>query len=67
MSEYNTQPTIQTLLEEMQKGFAAMKGEFDAVHSEIGEIKRKMIRQDERIDNFIEEVIDLKRKLRSTV
>lgn len=67
MSEYDTKPTIESVLEKMAAGFAQMNSRFDGLEARLDRLEKRMIREDERIDNFIEEVIDLKRTLRSTV
>jgi septation ring formation regulator EzrA len=81
MSEYNTQPTIQTLLEEMQKGFAAIAERFDevyvrldrietrldAIEARLTRIERRQSNQDATLDAFIEQVIEMKRDLKHPV
>jgi hypothetical protein len=42
MSEYNTQPTMQTLLEEMRAGFAAAAEQFKIIHTRLDRIEAKM-------------------------
>jgi hypothetical protein len=71
MPDYDTKPTLETLLEEIRKGFAAVTAEINDVHvdltSQIGKLERTQKRQDEKIDLFIAEVIELKRQMRHPV
>lgn len=74
MSDYDTRPTIETLLEEMKKGFAAFAEELTIIKADILEIKemlsrqgRRQANQDARLDDFIAEVIELKRDLKHPV
>jgi septal ring factor EnvC (AmiA/AmiB activator) len=56
MSEFNTQPTIQTLLEEMQKGFAAVAEQFNEVFRRLDMIEMKIDRLNNRLLNLEAEV-----------
>jgi hypothetical protein len=78
MSDYDTKPTIETLLEEVKKGFAAVAAEFTVIRAQIndvhidlitqiGRLERRQTLQDEKIDLFIAEVLDLKRQMRHPV
>lgn len=67
MPDYDTRPTIETLLEEMKKGFAAMAEQFNEVFHRLDLIERRQARQDEKIDLFIAEVLELKRQMRHPV
>lgn len=74
MSNYDTRPTIETVLEEMRKGFAAMAEEFTAIHAQLGDIlarldrtDRRMANHDAKIDAFIEDIIEMKRDLKHPV
>jgi predicted nuclease with TOPRIM domain len=74
MSDYDTRPTIETLLEEMKKGFAAMAEQFnevfrrlDLLESRLERTERRQSLQDEKLDLFIAEVVDLKRQMRHPV
>jgi tetrahydromethanopterin S-methyltransferase subunit G len=49
MSEYETQPTIKTLLEEMRQGFAAMAEQFNEVFRRLDLIEAKIDSLNERL------------------
>ena len=74
MSDYDTKPTIETLLEEVKKGFAAVALELAAVRDDISDLQATLTRieyrqnlQDDKIDTFIKEVLELKRQMRHPV
>jgi hypothetical protein len=74
MSNYDTTPTLETLMEEMRKGFAAMSDQFTAINAQLSEILARLDRtdrrqghQDSKLDAFIEEVIEMKRNLKHPV
>ena len=66
-----TKPTIETVREDMRKGFAALAQGFnevfrrlDLIENTLERSERRQSRQDEKIDLFIAEVIELKRQMR---
>jgi uncharacterized protein YeeX (DUF496 family) len=74
MSDQDTQPTIETMLEEMRKGFAAMVDQFTALNAQLSKMvaqldrtDRRQSHQDSKLDAFIEEVIEMKRSLKHPV
>jgi hypothetical protein len=64
MSEYDTKPTIETVLERMEAGFAGLNLRLDAIESRLEAIENDALRQDEKIDLFIREVLEMKRRER---
>ena len=64
MSEYDTKPTIETVLERMEAGFAGLNLRLDAIESRLEAIVNDALRQDEKIDLFIREVLEMKRRER---
>jgi uncharacterized protein YoxC len=74
MSNYDTTPTLETVMEELEKGFAMMKQQFTAIKAELDQIiarldktDRRQSNQDAKLDAFIEEVIEMKRNLKHPV
>jgi len=72
MSEFDTRPTIETVLEHMTAGFSEIKRRFDSIDLQFEEIERRLDkgekraeRIDAKLDLFIEEVIEMKRAMRS--
>lgn len=60
MSEYDTQPTIKTLLTEMQKGFAAVAEEFGIVHATLAEIRADLKKLSKKFDELALDHYDLR-------
>jgi hypothetical protein len=54
MSEYNTQPTIQSLLEETQKGFAAAADALKAFRDEMTALFNEVFRRLENIESRLD-------------
>jgi hypothetical protein len=69
-----SEPTLETVLEELEKGFQAMMVEFTAVIARLDGIierldrtDRRMAHQDSKLDAFIQDVIDMKRDLKNPI
>jgi hypothetical protein len=74
MSEYDTRPTIETVLEsvnalteEMRKGFAAIAVRLDRIEERLTSLEQRYDHQEDKIDIFIREVLDLRRALKHPV
>ena len=74
MSEFDTQPTIQNVLErieslrdDMLTGFKEVFRRLDVLESRLERTERRQSLQDEKIDLFILDVIEMKRSLRHPV
>ena len=74
MSEFDTQPTIQNVLErieslrdDMLTGFKEVFRRLDVLESRLERTERRQSLQDEKIDLFILDVIEMKRSLRQPV
>jgi chromosome segregation ATPase len=74
MSEYDTKPTWETVLERMEAGFAeinrrltAIESRLDAIEARLDKIEKRMSRQDDKIAAFIQDVIDLQREMKQRV
>jgi peptidoglycan hydrolase CwlO-like protein len=74
MSNYDTTPTLETVMEELEKGFAMMKQQFTAIKAELDQIiarldktDRSQSNQDAKIDAFIEDIIEMKRDFKHPV
>ena len=68
MTDYNTNPTIETVLERIEALRLEMHAGFDSLRTETSgrfdAIDKRMRRQNELVDNFIEEVIEMRRDLK---
>ena len=64
MSEYDTKPTIETVLEAIQRLQNAMVDQFEGISKRLDGIDREMRHQDDKLDSFILDVIDMKREMR---
>jgi predicted nuclease with TOPRIM domain len=77
MADYDTQPTIETVLTEMRAGFTTVSArlaaietrldrleeEMDGLHKKVDDLSRNNRRLEEKVNVFIEEVISLSREL----
>jgi hypothetical protein len=73
--EYDTKPTIETVLEKMDAGFSELRADISALRMHLSEeivnltdavrrLDRRVGLQDTKIDIFIEEVLEMKRALK---
>ena len=60
MSDYDTQPTIKTVLERMDKGFAAIAEEFGIVHATLAEIRADLKKLSKKFDELGHDTYDLR-------
>jgi uncharacterized coiled-coil protein SlyX len=74
MSDYNTKPTIENvfeklnaLTEEMRQGFAAIAVRLDRIEERLTSLEQRYDHQEDKIDIFIREVLDLRRALKHPV
>jgi hypothetical protein len=72
MSEFDTRPTIETVLEHMTAGFDGVTKHLIAIDSRLASIEERLDKGEKRaeridvkLDLFIEEVIEMKRAMRS--
>jgi hypothetical protein len=68
MSEYNTNPTIETVLERIEALRIEMNAGFDSLRTEMtwrfDAIYKCLRRQQDIVDEFIEQVIEMRRDLK---
>jgi hypothetical protein len=68
MSEYDTKPTIETILERMEAYFLQTHRELQALREEVSQFREEIRKHNEavedRVDVFIREVLDIKRTMR---
>lgn len=60
----DTQPLLKDILEEMRAGFAEMRSEFAEIKDELAAIKKRMGRIEERFDFYLEDLVELRKRMR---